>query len=136
MDQWYIEHKYHIDLFFYKIHNFIRHNNINLKVSIEHLYNSFTILSYKGSVIPFTAYPIKKYIVKKTWYNEEYDLYLGNELFNIIHDTLVYIQEYNQNLLDNISTHSIENFFEQYFHDTYNKLDNCIDDNDTNQNEE
>ena len=129
MNDWYIDNKYDIDIFFNTIYNFITDNNITIIIPIDTLYNKFVIVSYRGSFIPFKKNSLKKYKVKKKWYNEYYEITLGGELLNLIHDVREYVQEYNENFLDNMYTQSIQNFFEQYIHDTYNEnnyIDNFI----------
>jgi hypothetical protein len=126
MNEWYIDNTHDIDIFFNTIYNFITYNNITIIIPIETLYNKFVNVSYRGSFIPFKKNSFKKYKVKKKWYNEYYDITLGGELFNLIHDVRIYVQEYNKDFLDNICTHSIQNFFEQYIHDKYNE-NNDID---------
>jgi hypothetical protein len=133
MNEWYIDNDYHIDIFFNTIYNFITYNSIIINIPIDTLYNKFIYLSYKGSFIPFKNNSFKKYKVKKKWYNEYYDITLGNDLFNLIHNVIVYIQETNKSFLNNICTHSIQNFFEQYIQDKYNEINdaNTIHNNDT-----
>ena len=129
MNDWYTENKYHIDMFFNNVKNFITYNHISLNITIEELYNNFIAVAYKGSISYDKQYSVKKYKINKKWHNEYYEFTLGNDLFDLIHDTTVYIQECNRNFLDNIYVYSIQNFFEQYFQNNYNIYTDHVDNN-------
>lgn len=127
MNEWYMENKYHIDSFFIPIKKFIDINNIGIKISINQLYNNFITMAYKGSIKPFKKNSYSYYKIKKSWYNNYYDITIGNELFDLIYELKLRSQEYNINFLDRIQTFSIQNFFETFFINTYNQYETYTD---------
>tara|TARA_B110000908_G_C10166488_1_gene408637 strand:- start:190 stop:615 length:426 start_codon:yes stop_codon:yes gene_type:complete len=121
MNNWIIDNQYNIDYIFNNVRQFIYNYNIALRINIDSLYYHFNNLAYKTSHKPFISYNYSYYNINNKHiqfsYNnyETYDLNIGSNFFDILHDSKVYIQEYNNMFLARLHTHSLQNFFENFF---------------------
>ena len=118
---WTMDNQYNIDFIFNNVRRFIYNYNIGLRIDIDSLYYRFNDLAYKTSFKPFLSYNYCYYNINNKHvpisYNdyETYDLHIGSKFFDLIHESKLYIQEYNKMFLSRLHTHSLQNFFENYF---------------------
>lgn len=115
MNSWVIEHKHKLERLFIEVINFMYERNIRLRIENNELFNKFVNMAYKSSNKPFEKYLYTYYDVKKKIFNNNYDISLGTIFFDVLYNLKLELQEYDKLFLCRLHTHSLQNFFENYF---------------------